>query len=54
LPSSDGQYLRRGAGEARRVVQGWALTDREALAEMEIPAGEAAVEIPDRMIQFFG
>ena len=36
------------------VVQGWALTDREALAEMEIPAGEAAVEIPDRMIQFFG
>jgi hypothetical protein len=36
------------------VVQGWALTDREALAEMDIPAGEAAVEIPDRMIRFFG
>lgn len=36
------------------VVQGWALTDREALAEIDIPVGEAAVEIPDRMIQFFG
>jgi hypothetical protein len=36
------------------VVQGWTVTDPEALAQMNIPGGEAAVEIPDRMIQFFG
>ncbi len=35
------------------VVQGWDLTDPGALAQMDIPAGESAVEIPDRMIQFF-
>jgi hypothetical protein len=35
------------------VVQGWAVTDPEALTQMNIPGGEAAVEIPDRMIQFF-
>ena len=35
------------------IVQGWRVTDPEALAQMEIPGGEAAVEIPDRMIQFF-
>jgi hypothetical protein len=35
------------------VVQGWVVSDREALAQVEIPAGEGAVEIPDRMIQFF-
>jgi hypothetical protein len=35
------------------VVQGWTVTDHEALAQMNIPGGEAAVEIPDRMIQFF-
>ena len=35
------------------VVQGWAVTDPQALAQMDIPAGESAVEIPDRMIQFF-
>lgn len=35
------------------VVQGWDVTDPEALAQMNIPAGEAAVEIPDRMLQFF-
>jgi hypothetical protein len=35
------------------VVQGWMVTDLEALAQMDIPAGETAVEIPDRMIQFF-
>lgn len=35
------------------VVQGWAVTDLEALTQMDIPRGEAAVEIPDRMIQFF-
>lgn len=36
------------------VVQGWEVTDPEALAEMDIPAGETVVEIPDRMLQFFG
>jgi len=35
------------------IVQGWMVTDSEALAQMDIPAGETAVEIPDRMIQFF-
>jgi hypothetical protein len=34
------------------VVQGWAVTDPEALAQMDIPRGETVVEIPDRMIQF--
>jgi len=36
------------------VVQGWDVTDPDTLAQMDIPAGEAAVEIPDRMLQFFG
>jgi hypothetical protein len=36
------------------LVQGWEVTDREALAEMDIPTGETVVEIPDRMLQFFG
>ncbi len=35
------------------VVQGWTVTDPAALAQMDIPGGEAAVEIPDRMIAFF-
>jgi hypothetical protein len=35
------------------VVQGWMVTEPDALAQMNIPGGEAAVEIPDRMIQFF-
>ena len=35
------------------VVQGWDVTDQEALAQMAIPAGESAVEIPDRIIKFF-
>ena len=36
------------------VVQGWVVTDHEALARMDIPEGEACVEIPDRMLRFFG
>lgn len=36
------------------VVQGWVVTDSEALAQMDIPAGETCVEIPDRMPRFFG
>jgi hypothetical protein len=35
------------------VVQGWMVTDSDALAQMNIPDGETVVEIPDRMIQFF-
>jgi hypothetical protein len=35
------------------IVQGWVVTDPEALAQMDIPEGETAVEIPDRIIQFF-
>lgn len=36
------------------VVQGWVITDPDALAELNLPEGESAVEIPDRVIQFFG
>ncbi|MFD7156456.1 hypothetical protein ACFV9C_17780 [Kribbella sp. NPDC059898] len=35
------------------VVQGWGVDDPDALAALNLPAGETAVEIPDRMIQFF-
>ncbi|WP_405063851.1 hypothetical protein OG474_19985 [Kribbella sp. NBC_01505] len=35
------------------VVQGWVVDDPEALAALNVPAGETVVEIPDRMIQFF-
>ena len=35
------------------VVQGWVVTDADAPAQMEIPEGEACVEIPDRMVPFF-
>lgn len=35
------------------VVQGWVVNDTAALAQINIPEGETAVEIPDRMIQFF-
>ncbi|SMD21733.1 hypothetical protein [Kibdelosporangium aridum] len=34
------------------VVQGWVVNDSQALAQMNIPAGETCVEIPDRMLQF--
>ncbi len=36
------------------LVQGWVVTDPEALAQMDIPAGETVVEIPNRMLRFFG
>lgn len=32
------------------VVQGWTVTDPEALAQLDIPDGETCVEIPDRLI----
>ena len=35
------------------LVQGWAVTDTAALAEIKIPAGETVVEIPDRLVPFF-
>jgi hypothetical protein len=36
------------------VVQGWVVTDSDALAAMNIPEGETCVEIPDRLVPFFG
>jgi hypothetical protein len=35
------------------VVQGWVVTDPDALAQLNLPEGETVVEIPDRMIPFF-
>ena len=35
------------------LVQGWAVTDSATLGEMNIPAGETVVEIPDRLVPFF-
>jgi hypothetical protein len=35
------------------VVQGWVVTDPDALTAMNIPEGEACVEIPDRLVPFF-
>jgi hypothetical protein len=35
------------------VVQGWLVTDRAALAAMNIPEGETCVEIPDRLVPYF-
>lgn len=35
------------------VVQGWVVTDPEALTTMNIPDGEACVEIPERLVPFF-
>jgi hypothetical protein len=36
------------------VVQGWEVTDPDVLAAMDIPEGETCVEIPDRLVPFFG
>jgi hypothetical protein len=35
------------------VVQGWVVSDPDALRSMDIPEGETCVEIPDRLIPFF-
>jgi hypothetical protein len=35
------------------LVQGWVVSDPAVLAEMNIPDGETAVEIPDRLVPFF-
>ena len=34
------------------VVQGWRVTDQEALGQMDIPAHETAVEIPAELLRF--
>jgi hypothetical protein len=34
------------------VVQGWVVSDAGALAQLNLPEGETAVEIPDRIVQF--
>lgn len=34
------------------VIQGWAVSDTDALAQMDIPSGETCVEIPDRRFSF--
>jgi hypothetical protein len=35
------------------VVQGWVVTDPDALRVMDIPEGEACVEIPDHLVPYF-
>ncbi|TDD83946.1 hypothetical protein [Actinomadura rubrisoli] len=35
------------------VIQGWVITDPDVLAKMNIPEGEIACEIPDRLVPFF-
>jgi hypothetical protein len=35
------------------IVQGWVVTDPDELAQMKIPSGEIACEIPDRLVPFF-
>ncbi len=35
------------------IVQGWIVTDPDALAHMDIPPGEIACEIPDRLVPLF-
>ena len=32
------------------VIQGWAVTDPEALRQLHLPAGEQAVEIPAELV----
>jgi hypothetical protein len=44
----------RRTDRASWVVQGWVVTDPEVLSAMDIPQGEACVEIPDRLVPFFG
>lgn len=35
------------------IVQGWGVTNPEALAYLKLPPGETCVEIPDRLVKFF-
>jgi len=34
------------------VVQGWIVTDAEALSQMKIPDGETVVEVPKRLMKY--
>ena len=34
------------------IVQGWVVSDAEALSQLNLPEGETAVEIPDRIVHF--
>jgi len=34
------------------VVQGWKVTDAEALAHLSLPANETAVEVPKRLMRY--
>jgi hypothetical protein len=34
------------------LVQGYAVTDPEALAQMRIPDGETVVEVPKRLMKY--
>jgi hypothetical protein len=34
------------------VIQGWVVSDPEALAQLNLPPGETAAEIPDRIVPF--
>ena len=36
------------------IIQGWVIADPGVLAQMDIPEGETVVEIPDRIMHFFG
>jgi hypothetical protein len=36
------------------VVQGYVVTDEKALAELGLPAGESAVEVPAELLRGFG
>ncbi len=36
------------------VVQGWVLKDQEALASLDLPEGETAVEVPRELIDGLG
>lgn len=34
------------------IVQGYVVTDPEAMAEMHVPEGEGVVEVPKRLMRF--
>jgi hypothetical protein len=50
--SSDGKTCpaRHGTDRGTVVVQGWAVTDPEALQQLRLPPGEQAVEIPAELV----
>ena len=39
-----------GTQEGKYVVQGYVITDPERLAELNLPAGESAVEVPEAVL----